>query len=187
MRGEDRASGALFSYVDDEARIPTEHPLRAMRRLTNRDERARPEDFGALRRDWAPVHSARAPSASFASAASLFDPLGAAIGRTVGVRHAVRWFVGLTIDEKVFDASTFSKNRDGLLTHEIAQRFLASLLGLGGEAAFERRGFFGRWNAVESWASRSAQSEERSGEGRGTAGRAALGRNLEIDFRKSKR
>ena len=41
-----------------------------------------------------------------------------------------RWFVGLTIDEKVFDASTFSKNRDRLLTHEIAQGFLASLLGL---------------------------------------------------------
>ncbi len=35
-----------------------------------------------------------------------------------------RWFVGLTIDEKVFDASTFSKNRDRLLTHEIAQGFL---------------------------------------------------------------
>ena len=41
-----------------------------------------------------------------------------------------RWFVGLTIDEKAFDASTFSKNRDRLLTHEIAQGFLASLLGL---------------------------------------------------------
>jgi hypothetical protein len=35
MRGEDRTSGALFSYVDMEARVPTSHPLRAMRRLTN--------------------------------------------------------------------------------------------------------------------------------------------------------
>ena len=35
MRGEDRTSGALFSYVDVEARIPAKHPLRAMRRLTN--------------------------------------------------------------------------------------------------------------------------------------------------------
>ena len=41
-----------------------------------------------------------------------------------------RWFVGLTIDERVFDASSFSKNRDRLLTHEIAQEFLSSLLGL---------------------------------------------------------
>ena len=35
MRGEDRTSGALFSYVDVEARIGANHPLRAMRRLTN--------------------------------------------------------------------------------------------------------------------------------------------------------
>ena len=35
MRGEDRTSGALFSYVDVEARIPAKHPLRAMRRLTD--------------------------------------------------------------------------------------------------------------------------------------------------------
>jgi len=35
MRGEDRTSGALFSYVDVEARIPADHPLRAMRRLTD--------------------------------------------------------------------------------------------------------------------------------------------------------
>src|SRR5271163_3362271 len=35
MRGEDRTSGALFSYVDVEARIAANHPLRAMRRLTN--------------------------------------------------------------------------------------------------------------------------------------------------------
>ena len=40
-----------------------------------------------------------------------------------------RWFVGLSIDEGVFDASTFSKNRR-LLTHEVAQGFLSSLLGL---------------------------------------------------------
>jgi hypothetical protein len=35
MRGEDRTIGALFSYVDTEARIPVKHPLRAMRRLTD--------------------------------------------------------------------------------------------------------------------------------------------------------
>jgi hypothetical protein len=47
-----------------------------------------------------------------------------------GVRHAVSLVVGFSLDEAVFDASTFSKNRDRLLTHAIAQGFLASLLGL---------------------------------------------------------
>ena len=41
-----------------------------------------------------------------------------------------RWFVGLSIDESVFDASIFSKNRDRLLTQEMAQKFLASLIAL---------------------------------------------------------
>lgn len=87
-------------------------------------------DFGALRATRAPVHSAGAPSASFASAASLFDPVGAAVGRADRVRPLFRWFIGRSIDEKVFDASTFSKNRDRLLTHEVAQGFLSSLPGL---------------------------------------------------------
>jgi hypothetical protein len=46
MRGEDRTVGALFSYVDIEARIAAKHPLRAMRRLTARACRLLP---GALR------------------------------------------------------------------------------------------------------------------------------------------
>jgi transposase len=53
-----------------------------------------------------------------------------------------RWFVGLTIDKRLFDASTFSKNRDRRLTHEIVQGFLSSLLGLP-EAAHDRGEFFG--------------------------------------------
>jgi hypothetical protein len=41
-----------------------------------------------------------------------------------------RWFVGLGVDDPVWDASTFSKNRDRLLAGEVAQRFLAELLAL---------------------------------------------------------
>jgi hypothetical protein len=73
MRGEDRTSGSLFSYVDIEVRIASRHPLRAMRRLTN---------AALANLDGASVHSAGAPAAGNAVAASLFDPLGAAIGRT---------------------------------------------------------------------------------------------------------
>ena len=62
-----------------------------------------------------------------------------------------RWFVGLTIDEKVFDALTFSKNRDRLLANEIAQEFLSSLLGLPEvKGLLSAEHFSGRWNAVET-------------------------------------
>ena len=90
MRGEDRTSGALFSYVEVEARIPARHPLRAMRRLTNAALAELDARFSALYQGIGrPSNPAGAASASFASAASLFAPLGAAAGRTAGVRHAV--------------------------------------------------------------------------------------------------
>ena len=61
-----------------------------------------------------------------------------------------RWFVGLMIDEKVFDASTFSKNRDRLLTRRARARVsVFASRPAGGEGASERRAFFGRWNDAE--------------------------------------
>jgi hypothetical protein len=75
MRGEDRADGALFSYVDIEARIPAKHPLRAMRRLTNA---ALADLYGGR----ASVQPTGVIAAGHAVAASLYDPLGATIGRT---------------------------------------------------------------------------------------------------------
>ena len=131
MRGEDRTSGALFSYVDVEARIPAQHPLRAMRRLTNAalselDARISALYEGIGRPSIPPERLLRASLLqllySIRSERQLVERLE--------FDMLFRWFVGLTIDEKVFDASTFSKNRDRLLTHEIAQGFLASLLGL---------------------------------------------------------
>src|ERR1700683_5038051 len=89
MRGEDRTSGTLFSFVDVEARIAANHPLRAMRRLTNVALTELDARFSALLRgDRASLDTAGASAAGWAVAASLFDSLGAATGRTAGVRHA---------------------------------------------------------------------------------------------------
>ena len=144
MRGEDRTSGALLSYVDVEARIPARHPLRAMRRLTNAALAELDARFSALYQGIGRlVHPAGAASASFASASrrsgfcelrfcELLYSLRSErqLVERLEFEMLFRWFVGLMIDEKVFDASTFSKNRDRLLTHEIGQEFLSSLLGL---------------------------------------------------------
>ena len=131
MRGEDRVSGALFSYVDVEARIPAKHPLRAMRRVTDAALAELDRAFSALyegcgRPSIPPERLLRAALLqllySIRSERQLVERLEFDL--------LFRWFVGLSIDEKVFDASTFSKNRDRLLTHEVAQGFLSSLLGL---------------------------------------------------------
>ena len=80
-----------------------------------------------------------------------------------------RWFVGLSIDEKVFDASTFSKNRDRLLTHEIAQEFLSSLLGLPEvKGLLSAEHFSVDGTLLKAWASmKSFRPKDASGEGPG--------------------
>ena len=131
MRGEDRVSGALFSYVDVEARIPAKHPLRAIRRVTDAALVDLDRAFSALyercgRPSIPPERLLRAALLqllySIRSERQLVERLEFDL--------LFRWFVGLSIDEKAFDASSFSKNRDRLLTHEVAQGFLSSLLGL---------------------------------------------------------
>jgi IS5 family transposase len=102
-----------------------------------------------------------------------------------------RWFVGLMIDEKVFDASTFSKNRDRLLTHEIGQEFLSSLLGLAevkGLLSAEHFSVDGTmlkaWASMKSFRLKGASDE---GPGSGPGDPPQPGRNGEVDFRKTKR
>jgi hypothetical protein len=80
MRGQDRISGALFSYVDVEARIPAKHPLRTLRRLTHAALDELNARFSVL---YEAVGRPSIPPEQLlrgAVAASLFDPLGAATG-----------------------------------------------------------------------------------------------------------
>ena len=192
MRDEDRTSGALFSYVDVEARIGANHPLRAMRRLTNAALAGLDPRFSALyegigRPSIAPERLLRASLLqllySIRSERQLVERLE--------FDMLFRWFVGLTIDEKVFDASTFSKNRDRLLTHAIAQEFLSSLLGLpevkgllSGEHFSVDGTLLKAWASMKSFRPKSASGE---GAGNGPGEPPPPGRNREADFRKTKR
>ena len=192
MRGEDRTSEALFSYVDVEARIGANHPLRAMRRLTNAALAELDPRFSALyegigRPSIAPERLLRASLLqllySIRSERQLVERLE--------FDMLFRWFVGLTIDEKVFDASTFSKNRDRLLTHAIAQEFLSSLLGLpevkgllSGEHFSVDGTLLKAWASMKSFRPKSASGE---GAGNGPSEPPPPGRNREADFRKTKR
>ena len=121
----------MFSYVEVEARISARHPLRAMRRLTNAALAELDARFSAL---YQGIGRPSIPPERLLRASLLQLLYSLRSERQLVERlefdMLFRWFVGLMIDEKVFDASTFSKNRDRLLTHEIGQEFLSSLLGL---------------------------------------------------------
>jgi len=184
MRGEDRTSGAMFSYFDIEARIPAKHPLRAMRRLTEMTLAELDRAFSALyvrfgRPSIAPERLLRATLLqllySIRSERQLVE--------RIEFDMLFRWFVGLSIDEKVFDASTFSKNRDRVLTQEIAQGFLASLLGLPEvKGLLSAEHFSVDGTLLKAWASmKSFRPKDGSDEP------PSPGRNGEADFRKTKR
>ena len=191
MRGEDRTSGALFSYVDIEARIAANHPLRAMRRLTNAALAELDARFSAL---YEGIGRPSIPPERLLRATLLQLLYSIRSERQLVERlefdMLFRWFVGLTIDEKIFDASTFSKNRDRLLTHEIAQEFLSSLLGLPEvKGLLSAEHFSVDGTMLKAWASmKSFRPKGASGEGPGNGpGKPPPGRNGEIDFRKTKR
>ena len=191
MRGEDRTSGALFSYVDVEARIAAKHPLRAMRRLTNAALAELDARFSAL---YEGIGRPSIPPERLLRATLLQLLYSIRSERQLVERlefdMLFRWFVGLTIDEKIFDASTFSKNRDRLLTHEIAREFLSSLLGLPEvKGLLSAEHFSVDGTLLKAWASmKSFRPKGASGEGPGNSpGEPPPGRNGEIDFRKTKR
>jgi transposase len=183
MRGSDERSGALFSYVDLEDRVPAGHPLRAIRTIGNAALDALWSDFDRLygrigRPGVAPEKLLRAlllqAFYSIRSERQLMERLDFDL--------LFRWFVGLGIDDPVWDHSTFSKNRDRLLEGDVAARFMAEVLNrpevrrLLSDEHFSVDG-----TLIEAFASM------KSFRPRGAGGDGGGGRNREADFRGQQR
>jgi transposase len=128
MRGADERSESMFSYISLEARVPADHPLRAIRRLTDRALEDLSPRFGTLY-----IHFGR-PSIP---PEQLLRALLLQVLYTIRSERQLieqvdynllfRWFVGLGIDDRVWSASTFSKNRDRLLDGDIAAAFFEAV------------------------------------------------------------
>lgn len=130
MRGSDGRSGSLFSYVDLEARVRRDHPLRVIRSIADAALSDLNEDFAALY----PPRLGRPsiPPERLLRAMLLQAFYGIRSERQLMERMEFdllfRWFVGLGVDDVAWDHSSFTKNRDRLLDGEIAAKFLAAVL-----------------------------------------------------------
>jgi transposase len=184
MRGSDAASGALFSYVDMEARVPATHPLRTIRTIVNEVLDALDTEFEVLyegtgRQSVAPERLLRASLLqAFYSVRSERQLM-----EQINYNLLFRWFVGLGIDDAVWDHSTFSKNRERLLGADVAAKFLAAVLRHPKVPRFLSDEHFSvDGTLVEAWASlKSFRAKDGSDEP------PAPGRNGERHFHNEKR
>lgn len=184
MRGSERGSEGLFSYIRLEERIAANHPLRAIRALTNEVLAALSPRFETLyshlgRPSIPPEYLLRATLLqAFFSVRSERQLM-----EQIDYNLLFRWFVGLALDDAVWDATVFTKNRDRLLEAEVAQEFLSALLSLPKVRHLLSSDHFSLdGTLITAWASmKSFRPRDGSGEP------PARGRNGERNFRREKR
>ena len=155
MRGDDPRDESMFSYVTPEARVRPDHPLRPIRRMTDAAlERLSPR-FDRLysttgRPSIPPEQLLRALLLqmlySIRSERLLMEELDYSV--------LYRWFVGLSLDDAIWDATTFTKNRDRLLDGDIADAFFAEVLAaIKADGLLSDEHFTVDGTLLEAWAS----------------------------------
>jgi transposase len=155
MRGTDVHQEGLFSYLSPESRIPKNHPLRPVRDMVDTALSELSSQFEAAyadtgRRSIAPEKLIRA------SLLQIFYSIRSErlLCEQLDYNLLFRWFVGLSMDDPVWDHSTFSKNRERLLEADIARGFFDAIVaqaearGLTSDEHFTVDG-----TLIEAWAS----------------------------------
>jgi len=158
MRGDDQQQNHMFSYLSPESRVRKDHPLRAIRIMVD-------EVLTQLSRRFDTMY-ARVGRPSIAPEkllrAQLLQMLYSIrserlLMEEIDYNLLFRWFVGLNADDEVWDATTFTKNRDRLLEADVAQEFLACVVeqargkGLTSDEHFTVDG-----TLLEAWASQKS-------------------------------
>jgi transposase len=186
MRGTDPKQSTIFSYVSPEARIPQEHPLRATREMTNRalarlDRKFRKLYSGTGRPSVPPEQLLRALLLqvlySIRSERMLMEQLE--------YNLLFRWFVGLEMDDRVWDVTVFTKNRNRLLEGDIAESFFQAVLEQAGEGGLlSDEHFTVDGTLIEAWASHKSFRPKDEG-GSGSGGARASERDFHGERRKN--
>jgi len=184
MRGGDDRSGTLFSYVDLEARVRKDHPLRTIRSVVNDALAALSGEFAAM---YSRMGRPSIPPEKLLRAMLLQAFYSIRSERQLMERLEFdllfRWFVGIGVDDAAWDHSTFSKNRDRLLEGEIAAKFMAAVLDQPRVKRLLSTDHFSvDGTLIEAWA--SMKSFKRKD---GSDDPPAAGRNAEADFHGQKR
>ena len=183
MRGEDGLQESLFTVAKLEDFVPAEHPLRAVRLLVN-------EALGRLNGLFNTIYAdggraSIAPEKLLrAMLVQVFFSVRSERQLMEQVRYNLlyRWFIGLAIDDDVWDHSTFSKNRDRLLEHAVVEGFFTEVMTLADKQDLLSREHFSvdgtliqAWASQKSFVPKDGSSDDANGGG--------PGRNAQADWK----
>jgi transposase len=179
MRGDDNHQEGIFSYISPEERVPPDHPLRPIRQLLDEILKEMSPQFAKLysnvgRPSIAPERLLRSLLLqifySVRSERMLIEQLQ--------YNLLFRWFVGMEMDEEVWNHAVFSKNRERLLNEEIAEGFFRRVIERAKPFMSDEH-FTVDGTLIEAWASHKS-FRPKDGTGKPGAGG-------EVDFRGEKR
>jgi transposase len=184
MRGDDKQQAAMFSYVTMEQRIAPDHPMRRIRLLVDRALARMDAEFDRLysemgRPSIAPERLVRAQLLmvlySIRSEGQLMEQLN--------YNLLYRWFVGLEMDDPVWDQTVLCKNRERLIGGDASQKLLLAVVEEAhGEQLLSEEHFTVDGTLIQAWASRRSFKEKGELPDRGTGAR---GRKLLRDTHES--
>src|SRR5712692_10012571 len=153
MRGDDDQQEGMFSYISPEKRVPADHPLRPIRKMVDEILKEMSPRFAKLYSD---------------------------VGRpSIAPERLFRWFVGMEMDEAVWNHAVYSKNRERLLNEEVAESFFQRVLERARPFMSDEH-FTVDGMLIEAWAShKSFRPKDGTGKPPGAGG--------DVDFRGEKR
>jgi len=155
MRGTDQQQNHVFSYISPEQRVPRDHPLRPIRTMVNEILKDLSPQFNKM---YAKVGRPSIPPEQLLRA-QLLQMLYSVRSERLLMEQMdynilFRWFVGLNMDDAVWDATVFTKNRDRLLEAELAKEFLARVVAQAREKGWTSDEHFTvDGTLLEAWAS----------------------------------
>jgi transposase len=182
MRGKPTPQETMFSYISQENRIPQDHPLRTLRKLID-------PLLAQLSKQFTKMYSRTGrPSIppEYLLRATLIQIMYTIRSERLLMEQLdynllFRWFVGLSMDDAVWDHSVFSKNRDRLLEAEIAKKFLAGVVVLARrKSLLSDEHFTVDGTLIEAWASQKSFQKKDQPESSPTT---PAGNNPSVNFR----
>jgi transposase len=129
MRGSDEQTSGMFSYLSPEQRVRPDHPLRAIRRLTDQVLTRLSPQFTAM---YSRIGRPSIPPEQLLRALLIQSLYSIRSERLlmeeIDYSMLYRWFIGLSLDDHIWSPTTFSKNRERLLAHDVAAAFFDAVV-----------------------------------------------------------